>query len=98
MYGGSSLTKGADCSGFVMAVYKHFGVTLPHDAGADRSLGKAVKSSEMQPGDLVCYYGHIGIYAGDGKIVHAMDEANGITVSRIGYNGKRILTVRRIFG
>ena len=45
-----------------------------------------------------CYYGHIGIYAGDGKIVHAMDEANGITVSRIGYNGKRILTVRRIFG
>lgn len=98
VYGGSSLTKGADCSGFVMAVYKHFGVTLPHDAGADRSLGKAVKSSEMQPGDLVCYYGHIGIYAGDGKIVHAMDEANGITVSRIGYNGKRILTVRRIFG
>ncbi len=98
VYGGSSLTRGADCSGFVMAVYKHFGVTLPHDAGADRALGKAVKMSEAQPGDLICYYGHIGIYAGNGKIVHAMDEANDITVSKIGYNGKRVLTVRRIFG
>lgn len=97
-YGGSSLTNGADCSGFVMAVYDHFGVGLPHDAGADRAYGVGVTLDEAQPGDLICYYGHIGIYIGNNQIVHAMDEKNGITVKTIGYNGKPILTVRRIFG
>ncbi len=98
VYGGSSLTKGADCSGFVMAVYAHFGLGLPHDAGADRAYGTEVSLSEAQPGDLICYYGHIGIYIGDNQIVHAMNESHGITVSKIGYNGKKILTVRRLLG
>lgn len=97
-YGGESLTNGADCSGFVLAVYKHFGVILPHSSIADQYLGKGVSLSEARPGDLICYGGHIGIYIGDNKLVHAMDEAHGITVSRIGYNGKKITTVRRIFG
>lgn len=97
-YGGESLTKGADCSGFVMAVYKHFGVLLPHGSIADQYLGKGVSLSEARPGDLICYGSHIGIYIGNNKLVHAMDEEHGITVSRIGYNGKTITTVRRIFG
>ena len=96
-YGGSSLTHGADCSGFVMAVYDHFGIGLPHDAGADRSYGVGVSLDEAQPGDLICFRGHIGIYIGNNQIVHAMDEKHGITVSTIGYNGKPILTIRRIF-
>ena len=98
VYGGSSLTNGADCSGFVMAVYQHFGIGLPHDAGADRQYGVGVSLDEAQPGDLICYYGHIGIYIGDNQIVHAMNESHGITVSTIGYNGKPVLTVRRLFG
>ena len=98
VYGGSSLTNGADCSGFVMAVYQHFGIGLPHDAGADRAYGVGVSLSEAQPGDLVCFYGHIGIYIGNNQIVHAMNESHGITVSTIGYSGKPVLTVRRLFG
>lgn len=97
-WGGVSLTNGADCSGFVLAVYDHFGIGLPHDAGADRAYGVDVSLDEAQPGDLICYYGHIGICIGDNKLVHAMDESHGITVSTIGYNGKRIMTVRRILG
>lgn len=98
VYGGSSLTKGADCSGFVMALYAHYGIGLPHHAGLDRSYGKGVSLNEAQKGDLICYNGHIGIYAGDNQIIHAMNESHGVTISRIGYNGKKVLTVRRIFG
>lgn len=97
VWGGESLTKGADCSGFVLAVYKHFGVSLPHDAGLQRDYGKGVKLKDAKPGDLICFYGHIGIYIGNGKLVHAMDESHGIVVSKLGYNGKKILTVRRMF-
>jgi cell wall-associated NlpC family hydrolase len=97
VYGGSDLVKGADCSGFTLAVYKHFGVSLPHDAGAQRDYGKAVSVKDAEPGDLICFYGHVGIYIGNKRIVHAMDEGHGITVSKFGYNGKPILTVRRLF-
>lgn len=96
VYGGTSLTSGADCSGFVMSVYKNFGVSLPHSSHADRSQGYAVGGLEnAQPGDIVCYSGHVGIYAGNGKLVHASTSKTGIIVSNADY--RTPLAVRRIF-
>ncbi len=96
VYGGSSLTNGTDCSGFVMSVYKNFGVSLPHSSTADRSQGYAVGSlSEAQPGDLVCYSGHVGLYIGNGQIVHASTAKTGIIISNANYH--TILAIRRIF-
>lgn len=96
VYGGTSLTNGADCSGFVLAVYAQFGVSLPHSATADRNMGVAVGSlAEAQPGDLVCYSGHVGIYIGNGQIVHASTPRTGIKISSATY--KPIACIRRIF-
>ena len=95
VYGGTSLTNGADCSGFVMSVYKNFGVSLPHSSAADRSVGAAVNGLEnAQPGDIICYSGHVGIYAGDGQIVHASTSRTGIIVSSATYRSS--LSIRRI--
>lgn len=96
VYGGTSLTNGADCSGFVMSVYKNFGVSLPHSSAADRNVGAAVNGLEnAQPGDIICYSGHVGIYAGNGQIVHASTSRTGIIVSSATY--RSILSIRRIF-
>lgn len=96
VYGGTSLTNGADCSGFVMSVYRNFGVSLPHSSGADRSVGYAVGGiGAAAPGDIVCYSGHVGIYIGNGQIVHASTRSTGIKVSNAGY--RSVLAVRRIF-
>lgn len=95
VYGGNSLTRGTDCSGFVKGVYKHFGVSLPRTSYAMRKVGKAVSYKDIQPGDIVCYSGHVGIYAGNGKIVNAIDEQRGINLSNATY--KKIITIRRIF-
>ncbi len=89
------MTDGADCSGFVLSVYKYFGITMAHDAGVMRSYGKEVSLAEAQPGDLVCYYGHVGIYIGGGQIVHAVNERLGIAVTGTSYIGP-VMTVRRI--
>ncbi len=95
VYGGTSLTGGADCSGFVMSVYQNFGISLPRTSGEQGSCGVDVGGiGNAQPGDLVWYSGHIAIYIGNGQIVHAASQASGIKVSNAGY--RAILSVRRI--
>lgn len=96
VYGGTSLTNGADCSGFVMSVYENFGVSLPHSSSADRNVGVDVGGLEnAQPGDIVCYSGHVGIYIGNNQIVHASTASTGIKISDADY--RTPVAVRRIF-
>jgi len=96
VFGGSSLTNGTDCSGFVMSVYSHFGVGLPHSSAGDRNVGYDVGGvANAQPGDIVCYSGHVGIYIGNGQIVHASTSRTGIVVGSVNY--RTPLCVRRIF-
>ena len=92
--GGTSLTNGADCSGFTQAVYRDFGISIPRNSAAQRAYGKEVTYDQAQPGDLVCYSGHVGMYIGNGYIVHASTERTGIRLSVATY--RPILSIRRI--
>ena len=96
VYGGTSLTSGADCSGFVMSVYAHFGVSLPHSSNALRGSGYGVSYDSMQPGDIICYEGHVAIYAGGNTVIHASNPADGIKYTSPA-NYRPVVAVRRIF-
>lgn len=94
VWGGTSLTNGADCSGFVQSVYAHFGISLPRTTWDQENVGIAVSYSEAVAGDLILYDGHVGIYMGNGQIVNAMNESDGIGICPATYTN--IVTVRRV--
>ena len=102
VWGGTSLTKGADCSGFVLSVFKKYGISLPHHAASQAGYGTKISASELQPGDLVFYgnsrgsINHVAIYIGGGQVVHASNERSGIKISNYTYrttvkDGRRLL-------
>ena len=97
VWGGNSLTEGCDCSGFVVQVYKHFGINLSgsRNSAALRSVGQKVSYENLQPGDIVCYSGHVAIYAGGGLIVEAQSTATGITNYRP-VTCHKIVAIRRV--
>ena len=94
VWGGTSLTDGADCSGFVQSVFAHFGISLPRTTYDQINAGVEVNYDQAMPGDLICYDGHIGIYIGNGQIVNAQNPEQGIGISPATYT--TILSVRRI--
>ena len=89
-WGGTSLTTGAECSGFTLSVYANYGVSLPHSSKAQANCGTRIDLSELQPGDLVFYGGknihHVAMYIGNGQVVHAQSTNTGIVVSSMNYN------------
>ncbi|MGN0466107.1 MAG: C40 family peptidase [Lachnospiraceae bacterium] len=96
VWGGTSLTRGADCSGFTMSVYRQFGYNLPRTSYAQRFAGRKIANlSQAKPGDLICYSGHVAIYAGNNKIVHAANSRRGIVYGDSA-TFTRILAIRRI--
>ncbi|MBR1741225.1 MAG: C40 family peptidase, partial [Lachnospiraceae bacterium] len=93
--GGTSLTKGADCSGFTKAIYAHFGFSLPRTSAAQRHAGRQVSWSQKKPGDLICYSVHVAIYMGNNRIIHASTPKSGIKTSKY-ITFSKVLSVRRI--
>lgn len=97
VWGGNSLTNGVDCSGFVVQIYKHFGIDLSGSRHTSllEKVGRAVSYENMQPGDIVCYEGHVGLYTGAGTIVEAQSSRAGITNNR-SVNNRTIKAIRRV--
>ena len=101
VWGGTSLTKGADCSGFTLSVFKKYGISLPHYSVSQSQMGTKVSLSEAKAGDLVFYakgntVNHVAIYLGNGQVVHASSPRTGIKISNVGY--RTIHSIRNIIG
>ncbi len=96
VWGGNSLSSGVDCSGFVQQIFKNYGVSLPRTSDSQGYSGEGVSSSEMRPGDIVYYGGHVAIYIGDGMVVHASDRETGIKYSK--WNYRTPITIRNVLG
>ena len=95
-YGGTSLTNGTDCSGFTMKIYRHFGKKIPRTSRSQRGAGKKVKSlKKARPGDLICYNGHVAIYMGNNRVIHASNRKDGIKITRNAAY-RSIVCIRRI--
>jgi cell wall-associated NlpC family hydrolase len=94
-WGGTSLTNGTDCSGFTQSVYAHFGISLPRTTSEQAKVGRAVTYSEIKPGDIICYPGHVALYIGNDKVIHASTPTKGIIISPTSYR-KDATTIRRI--
>ena len=99
VWGGTSLTKGTDCSGFTMGIYKHFGISLPHSSRSQAGYGTKVDLANAKPGDLVFYgsgsgINHVAMYIGNGQVIHASSKKTGIKISNVSY--RSIKTIRRI--
>ena len=90
VWGGTSLTRGADCSGFVLSIFAHYGISLPHSSRAQANCGTRISTGELLPGDLVFYgngsgINHVALYVGGGQVVHASNARVGITISSVNY-------------
>ena len=95
VWGGTDLNRGADCSGFTQSVYANFGISLPRTSYEQQNAGTEVSYADAQPGDLICYGGHVAIYMGNGRIVHASNSVDGIKISdNAAY--RTIVSVRRL--
>ena len=94
--GGTSLTNGADCSGFTFRIYSDFGYSIPRTSYEQRSCGTGVDYSSAQPGDLICYDGHVAMYIGGGLIVHASTQRTGIKISNANYRPILAVTTGRV--
>lgn len=96
VWGGNVLGVGVDCSGFTREVYKRFGIVIPRTSYAQRFIGKSVSRENAKPGDIVCFSGHVGMYIGNGKMVHASSPSTGIIITSIDYGSKKVLDIRRV--
>ena len=94
VWGGTSLKSGADCSGFVQSIFKKFGVSLPRSSDEQGRTGRKIKASQLQPGDLVHYDGHIAIYIGNGNVCHASSKKTGVKISK--YNYRTVCCCRNV--
>jgi len=97
-YGGTSLTDGADCSGFVQQIFRKFGISLPRDSTSQRSAGDHISAEELRPGDIVCYSGHVAIYVGDGQVVHASSASSNPNTKYSSWNYRSVVCLVNPWG